>query len=114
MPPDGGRIENDFGAVERGQTRRFRIPLVPAHQRRNARIACIETAETKIARREVEFFEIERIVGDVHLAIHSSQRTVSVNHDGGVVIHARGPALEDRRNYHDAEFLRKAAQGFGG
>ena len=41
-----------------------------------------------VARREVELLVVERVVGDVHLAIHAHQRTVGVNDRGGVVIEA--------------------------
>ena len=74
MPADRGRIEQNVRAGHRGQTRRFRIPLVPANQRRDAPELRIERAEPQIARREVELFEKQRIVRNMHLAVEPEQR----------------------------------------
>ncbi len=75
MPADGGGIEQDLRAGKRGQARGFGIPLIPADQRRDAARSGYRSAEAEIAGREVVFFEIERVVGDVHLAIE--RRAVS-------------------------------------
>ena len=36
MPADGGGIEEDVGALQRGEARGFGIPLVPADERADA------------------------------------------------------------------------------
>ena len=114
MPADGGGIEQHLRAAERGQTRGLGIPLVPANQRRNARVAGIEAAEAQVAGSEVIFFEIERVVGDVHLAIDAQQRAIGVDYQRRVVIHARRAALEDRADDHDPEFARQAREALAG
>ena len=96
MPADGGGIEQHLRAAQRRQARGFRIPLVPADQRRDARVARVEAAEAQVAGREVVFFEVQRVVGDVHLAVDAQQRAVGVDHQRGVVIHARRAPLEQR------------------
>ena len=66
-------------------------------------VACVEAAKAEIARREVILFEVERIVGDVHLAILAEQRAVGVEDDRGVVIHARRPPFEHRADDDDLQ-----------
>ena len=79
MPADGGRIEKNVRARERGEARRFGIPLVPADQRRDAAELRIERAEAEIARREVKLLEEERIVRDVHLAVDARAASPSAS-----------------------------------
>ena len=43
VPPDGGRIEQNFGALQGGQPRSFGIPLIPANQHANAPISRVES-----------------------------------------------------------------------
>src|SRR5439155_17990903 len=78
MPADGRRVEENFRALQRGQTRRFGIPLVPANADANFGVARLPRAETQIARREIKLFVEQRVVRDVHLAIDAEQRTVGV------------------------------------
>ena len=54
MPADGGGIEQDLGALQRGQARAFRIPLVPADQRAHAADVGVESAEAEVAGSEVD------------------------------------------------------------
>ena len=74
------------------------IPLVPADQHADAAVARVEIGEAQIARREIELLVVERIVGDVHLAVDAQQRAVGVEHGGRVVIQPGGAALEERRD----------------
>ena len=74
----------------------------------------VESAEAEIARREVEFFEEQRIVRDVHLAVEAEQRPVGVDDRGRIVIQTRSALLEQRRDNHHAQFLRERAQSIGG
>ena len=78
MPADGGGIEEDLGALQRGEARAFGIPLVPADERADAAVRRVDGLESEIAGREVELLVVERIVGDVHLAIDA---------DDGAVLH---------------------------
>jgi hypothetical protein len=45
MPPDGGRIEEDLGALEGRQPRGLRVPLVPADERAEAAEPRVEGAK---------------------------------------------------------------------
>src|SRR5262249_47807088 len=94
MPADRGRIKQDLRAAERREPGGFRIPLVPADQRRYATKRRVEIAETEIAGREIEFLVIQRIVGDVHLAIQSENVARRADNSRCVVIDAGGAALE--------------------
>src|SRR4051794_19655555 len=107
MPANGRRIEQHLGPAERRQAGRLRIPLVPADQRPDARKSGVEAAKTEIARRKVILLEVQRVVGDVHLAIEAEQRSVRVDNDRRVVIDARGPAFEDRPYDDNAELARE-------
>ena len=94
MPADRGGIEQDLGALQRGQAGAFGIPLVPAHQRAHAADGGVESAIAQVAGGEVILFVVERVVGDVHLAIEPAQGAVRVEDDGRVVIDAGGALLE--------------------
>src|SRR5579863_5900290 len=113
MPADGGWIKEDVGAGERCQARGFGIPLVPADECGDASELRVECAEAEISRREVELFEEKRIVGNVHLAINSEQRSIGVNDRRRVVVKARRALLEKRSDDHDTQLGRERAQTFG-
>src|SRR6266567_1322826 len=112
MPTNGGRVEQNVGALEGGETRAFGIPLVPAHQRANRPDLGIERAKAQIARREVELLVIGGIVGDVHLAVDPLHLAGGVDHGGGVVVEAGRASLEQRRDHYDAVLLRNFSQRF--
>ena len=76
VPADGGGIEEHFGALERGEARGFGVPLVPADQRADAAEAGVEGLEAEIAGGEVILLVVERVVGDVHLAVDAGERAV--------------------------------------
>src|SRR2546426_570343 len=67
MPADGGRIEEDHRALERGEPRAFRIPLVPADQRADLALLGVDGAEAEVPGREVELLVEGGVVRDVHL-----------------------------------------------
>ncbi len=77
-------------------------------------VAGVETAEAEVAGGEVELFVIERIVGDVHLAIQPQERSVGVEHGGGIVIKPGGAALEQRRHDGHLEFGGELGESLGG
>ena len=98
MPADRRRIEQDLRAEERRNARGLGIPLVPADEHADAsRSASARPGSRRrpdravlvlrrIARREVVFLVEERVVGDVHLAIHAEQRAVGVDHGRRVAV----------------------------
>src|SRR5256885_13650709 len=53
VPADGGGIEEDVGAGQRGQAGRLGVPLVPAHERADPPGGRVEGAEAEVAGREV-------------------------------------------------------------
>jgi hypothetical protein len=57
--------------------------------------------EVKVARGEIEFFVVVRIVGYVHLAVAAGQVSVGVQHHRRVVIDALGATLEERSDDDD-------------
>ncbi len=61
----------------------------------------VERAEAEVAGREVELLVVERIVGDVHLAVDALHRPVGVDDHRGVVIDAGGAPLEQRADDDD-------------
>ena len=89
MPADGGGVEEDLRALQRGQPRGFGIPLVPADQHADLAVAGLPGAEAEVARREIELLVVKRVVRDVHLAVDAQQRAVGVNDRRGVVVDAR-------------------------
>src|SRR5260370_12787456 len=80
MPADAGGIENHVCAAESREARAFGIPLIPANLHANARVPGVEIRKAEIARREVKFFVVQRIVGNVHLAVFAEKRSVSIQH----------------------------------
>src|ERR1700761_3260338 len=76
VPADGGRVEEQVRALQRGDARAFGIPLVPADEGPDLAHGGVEGLEAEVAGGEVELLVVERIVGDVHLAIHAGQRSI--------------------------------------
>ena len=101
MPADRRGIEEHLRALQRGEPGAFGIPLVPADERADAADSGVEAAEAEIARGEVILLVVERIVGDVHLAVEAEQRAVRVEDHRGVVIDARRALLEERGDQDD-------------
>ena len=113
MPADRRGIENNVGAAEARQARAFRIPLVPAHQHADAAEFRVEIRKAEVARSEIKFLVIERIVRNVHLAVFSEERSVGVQNHGRIVVDAGGAALEERSDDHDFQFAREFRERFG-
>ena len=109
MPADRRRIKNNFGAAERGQSRRFGIPLVPANADADFSVRGRPCFETEIAGREIKFLVVGGIVGDMHLAIFPEQRPIGINDRRRVVINAGAPFFEKRRDDHGSRFARDFA-----
>ena len=114
MPADGGRIEKNVRAREARKARGFRIPLIPADQHAEAAEARVEIQEAEIAGREIKLLEVQRIVGNMHLAIDAFDLAIGADHRRRVVIQAGATPLEQRRDDHDPEFARQAPERFRG
>ena len=94
MPADGRRIEEHLRAEEARDARRFRVPLIPADEHADRGVARLPHLEARVpvARREVVLLVEQRVVRDVHLAIHAEQAAVGVDDGGRIAIDARAPA----------------------
>src|SRR2546423_7197511 len=66
--------------------------------------------KSEVARGEVKFLVIERIIGNMHLAIFAEQVPIAVDDYRGVVIQACTAFLEKRCDDHDAELTREFAK----
>ena len=110
VPADGSRIEQHGRALERGQPRGFRVPLVPAHQRPHAADRGVHCLVAKVARGEVELLVIERVVGNVHLAVEPEHATIGADSGRGVVVEPRRPPLKERGDHGDAGLARNRGQ----
>src|SRR6185437_3314021 len=109
IPTDSGWVQQDFGSGQRHQSRRFGIPLVPAHQYAELAERSLYGIESEIARREVELLIIRRIVRDVHLAIDARDLGRAIEDGRGVVIQPGRAALEDRCDDHQLQLFREPA-----
>ena len=110
MPADGRGIEKNIRAAQAREARAFGIPLVPADQHADPAVARVEVGEAQIAGREIKLLVVERIVGDVHLAVEAQQRAIGVEHRRRVVIKAGGAALEERSDDDDAQIRARACR----
>src|SRR6266849_8406367 len=104
MPADGRRIKNDFRTAQRRQSRRFRIPLVPTNTNTDLSARGWPGLKSEIARREIKFLVIKRVVRDVHLAIFAEHFPIGIENNGGIVINTGTAFLEKRRDDDDAKF----------
>src|SRR4051812_34286317 len=112
MPANCRGIEKDVRAEEARDARGLGIPLVPADQHANRGVLRLPHAKAarlfryladdvdavvvrRVARREIVLLVEERIVRNVHLAIHAEERAVCVYDRGGVAIDAASLLLED-------------------
>src|SRR4030095_10293055 len=79
MPADCRWIKNNFCATQCGQSRRLRIPLVPANADTYLATRCGPRQKSEIARREVKLFVIQRIIGNMHFAIFTEQFSIRID-----------------------------------
>src|SRR5690349_5251739 len=78
QPADGSWVKNDLSAGHGGEPSRFRIPLIPADAGADTAKAGVEAPKAQVTRREIKLLVVQRIVGDVHLAVHAELRSVGV------------------------------------
>src|SRR5258708_3223062 len=69
MPTDRCGIEQNFCALKSGESRALGIPLIPANQNSDLAVLCLPCPEPGVARREIKFLVVKRIVRNVHLPI---------------------------------------------
>ena len=70
--------------------------------------------ETEVARGEVEFLIIGRVVGNVHLAILASNGAVAFDDNGCVVVESCGTSFEEGGDEDNAQLLCQFSVSFGG
>ena len=75
--------------------------------------ACMsKVAKAEIAGSEIKFFVVERVVGNMHLAIFAGERSIVLENCGGVVVDAGSTAFEQGSDDSDMLFFRDAAKFF--
>ena len=104
-PANRSRIEQQLGPLHRGQTSGFGIPLIPANADTDFGVLRLECEEPQIAWGEVEFFVVQRIIRDVHLAVHTGDRTVGIQHNCGIVIQTVCTLFKQRHHDHNMQLL---------
>src|SRR6185369_2018276 len=104
MPAYCRWIKNNLCTAQRGQSRSFWIPLVPTNADADLATRSVPRSKSEIARREVKFFVIQRIIGNMHFAIFPEQFSICVDDCRSVVIQASAASLEERCNDHCASF----------
>src|SRR5690606_30049145 len=85
-PTDSRWIEKNLSAHQRRNPCTFRIPLIPADQHANGCELRFENLVTQIARREVKFLVICRIIRNVHLTILAEVSSIGVKSCGSVMV----------------------------
>ena len=103
-----------FGSAESGEAGAFGVPLVPADEGADGALRGLRGFEAEVAGGEVELLVVERVVGDVHLAVGVGDAAVFFDGDGGVVVEAGGAAFEEAGDEDDAGFAADAGEGVGG
>src|SRR5260370_36002760 len=66
MPANRGGIKKNVRAAQAREARPLRVPLVPAYLHADARESRIEIGKSQVARREIEFFIVNRIFRVIH------------------------------------------------
>ena len=118
MPTDSGREEEDLGSTESCEAGAFGVPLVPADEGANGALGGLGGFEAEVAGGEVELFVVERVVGDVHLAVDGGDVVGAlagvVENGGGVVVEAGGAALEEAGDDYERVFADEFTERSGG
>ena len=114
MPTDRRWVEENLGTAKGGQSSRFGKPLIPADQNADRSVTGLKGAKAQISGREVELFVVQRVVGNMHLAVQPDETTVGIEHTSRVVVDPGGAPLEDRTNDDDFVFASGRSQSVGG
>ena len=107
MPTDCRRIKQNFRTLHCRKTRSLRKPLVPTNKHALTSELVVKSLESQIARIKIEFLVITRVVGNVHFAVKTSLRAVSINHIRRIVINAFVSFFKKRNDNHAAELFCK-------
>src|SRR3954469_14717975 len=94
VPADGCRIKQDLRNAEGGAAGGFRIPLIPTDADADFPARRVPAFEAEVAGSEIEFLVVQRVVGNVHLAVFPEQFAVAIDDDGGVVVETSAALLE--------------------
>src|SRR5208283_5406876 len=113
MPADCRGIEEHVRPLKGGQPRALGIPLVPADQRPKLPEIGFESLESKITLRKVELLVIQRVVGNVHLAIDAQDFAACVDDGRCVVVNPGSAALEQRSDDCDRQLASDFAEALG-
>ena len=114
LPADRRRVEEDLRARRARRAARPRGTTGPSTRASPMRASRAGDArEAEVAGREVELLVVERVVGDVHLAVEPGDAAVGVERHRGVVVEARGAPLEERRHDRDLARGRELAERLG-
>ena len=73
----------------------------------------VEGFETEVSWGEVKLLVVKGVVGDMHLAISTSQGAISLNDCGSVVIEAGGAAFEEACDDYDFFFFGDLSEQVG-
>src|ERR1035437_2512287 len=95
MPSDGRWVKQNACSLQSREARGFGIPLIPADERAELSGGRVESLEAEIARSEIKLFVVERIVGNVHLAVDAAQCAIGIENRGRVVIEAGSALLKE-------------------
>ena len=104
MPSNRRGIKKHTRSLQRSQAGAFGIPLVPTDERAQPTRAGIDGTEAEVAGREIEFFIVERVVRNMHLAVNAAQGTVGIKNRGGIVIDAGSSFFKQGSDEHDSVF----------
>ena len=110
---DGGGVDQQISTGQSHQARRFRVPLIPAHQHAEGADGGDNRRKTEITRGKVEFFVIARVIGDVHFAVATGDAAILFQYDSGIVVKSRPAFFKQRKHHNDSQFLSQSAKGVG-
>src|SRR6266446_5634991 len=100
-PSDRRWVKKNACSLQCREARAFGIPLVPADEGAELSGGGVEGLETEIAGSEIKLFVVERIVGNVHLAVDAPHHAIRIEDRGRVVIEAGRALFKERRDQHD-------------
>src|SRR5690606_11116270 len=99
LAADGGRVEEDFRALQRHAASSFREPLVPADAHADFRVTGVPHLEAGIARVEVVLLVVARAIRNVAFAINPEVAAVGTDDRYAVETCAACQFVEADRQY---------------